>query len=486
MERKMESRIRVENQCHGSGVASSNQDALSVSTFCSISQLFVVPPSLKSLDLEEVKKFMVNYKEYERKVIDRRFLRHPSHLVSKSVWNFIQQRTWKKYMGILDDLDTDQFLEALMSIYHANCGLGWMALVKRARMRGGRSLSALFTYNDDFQFYSMAAGKAYAPSKRNIVRLYVEGLSDQWMRRELSVRDFDELVDCQRYAWELIDLFSRTSHLCDRNVRVVEGDCEKMFCSTSLTDWSMSRPVCPSSDKVLERSSIVATKVGNEEHVEWNQKRIIVKELMDVQEDKLDIISRTSTPQTNFSSAIQSNDEFQKEVTTKDIDYQESNIFESNDREGVMAPINMEMNCEYHSSPLKAVVRGAERELLFAEQRAWIKDDLREECLRLVNDQVEEVSCNYHQNIVSLVDEVIMVVLVKLIFAIVIMNVWTYVLTKLSENLSVDMSVSKNFVQISESKAKLKQVVRGIISACCKQLDAKKRGYVEYFVEALG
>jgi hypothetical protein len=52
-----------------------------------------------------------------------------------------------------------------------------------------------------------------------------------------------------------------------------------------------------------------------------------------------------------------------------------------------------------------------------------LENDLREECLRLVNDQVEEVSCKYHQNIVSLVDEVIMVVLVKLIIAIVIMNV---------------------------------------------------------------
>jgi hypothetical protein len=170
-----------------------------------MSQVFAAPPSLVDIELRSIRKFMDDFKDYKRKVPDPRLLHHPATMVSRSVLEVMKYRGSKRYELDLKRLEPDEFLKELLSIHNSTSGVGWMAMVKRARMQGG-SLSALFKYNDDFSFYVMAAGTKFALSVRETIKIYIEGLADPSIQAELRTREFDEMAECVMAAIELWDV----------------------------------------------------------------------------------------------------------------------------------------------------------------------------------------------------------------------------------------------------------------------------------------
>jgi len=111
----------------------------------------VKPPYLLDLEIENMKKFILEYKRYSQKC-PKQLLRSMQQFVLEEHLDIICSEDGMELEELMD-LARDDFITSVLRIHQANYSRKWILMIKTAKMeKYGLTLSANVQYIEDFKF----------------------------------------------------------------------------------------------------------------------------------------------------------------------------------------------------------------------------------------------------------------------------------------------------------------------------------------------
>jgi hypothetical protein len=127
----------------------------------------VKPPYLPDLEIESMKKFILEYKRYSQKC-PRQLLRNMQQFILEDHMEMIVSESGQEYDEIMD-LERDEFIGVMLHMHQAHSYRNWRLMVKNAKMeKSDLSLPTFAQYVEDFRFWVNAAGRAHRVPEKEI------------------------------------------------------------------------------------------------------------------------------------------------------------------------------------------------------------------------------------------------------------------------------------------------------------------------------
>jgi hypothetical protein len=123
----------------------------------------------------------------------------PEHLITIARINSILD------VEELREMPVDLFFEALCKIHNATMTGQWCRLVEEVKMRSTTwSLEAFIEYTEEFRMQMIIAGTSYAPPQKEIVKLFINGLSPKTLQFEIRKKNIESLDEAMDTASQVV------------------------------------------------------------------------------------------------------------------------------------------------------------------------------------------------------------------------------------------------------------------------------------------
>ena len=149
----------------------------------------VKPPHLAHLEVESMKKFILDYKRYGQK-FPRQLLWKMQQFILEDQLEVICDEDGREYEDIVE-LEKEEFIQIILRLHQANSSRKWKNQIY---------LNTYIQYMEDFKFWVLAAG--YFPEKE-IVKIFVSGIKPDIFR---------EWAQAWNFSWA--DLFAIIWDIC--------------------------------------------------------------------------------------------------------------------------------------------------------------------------------------------------------------------------------------------------------------------------------
>jgi len=138
----------------------------------------VKPPYLVDLEVDSMKKFILEYKRYSQKC-PRQLLRSIQQFVLEEHMEIICAEDGQELEEVME-LGRDEFISLMLKIHQADSSRDWRLLIKNAKMeKSDLSLTTYVQYVEDFRFWVNIAGRPHRIPDKKIVKLFVNGLKPE-------------------------------------------------------------------------------------------------------------------------------------------------------------------------------------------------------------------------------------------------------------------------------------------------------------------
>ena len=149
-----------------------------------LSMVNVKPPHLADLEVESMKKFILDYKRYSQKC-PRQLLRKMQQFILEEQLEVICDEDGREYEEIVE-LEKEEFIQVMLKIHQANSSRKWRSMIKNAKMeKSDLLLNTYVQYVEDFKFWVMAAGLPNRIPEIEIVKCFVNGLKPELFKEEM-------------------------------------------------------------------------------------------------------------------------------------------------------------------------------------------------------------------------------------------------------------------------------------------------------------
>ena len=156
-------------------------------------------PYLSDLELESMKKFILDYKRYSQRC-PQQLLRRMQQFILEEQLEVICEAAgiaWEE----VQELDKEEFILVMLQIHQANSSRKWRLMIKNAKMeKSDLSLNTYVQYVEDFKFWVMAAGLPNRIPEKEIVKCFVNGLKPELFKEEMFSKSCDTLVEVMAAA----------------------------------------------------------------------------------------------------------------------------------------------------------------------------------------------------------------------------------------------------------------------------------------------
>jgi hypothetical protein len=158
-----------------------------------LSMVNVKPPQLADLEVESMKKFILDFKRYAQRCPPQ-LLRRMQHFILEEHLEVIIENVGARRVDIMG-LDRDDFIEVMLQMHRANSSRKWRQMVKNAKMgKSDLSLSTFTQYVEDFRFWTLAAGQTHALPDKEVAKIFAQGLKPEVFKEEILSRMCDSLA----------------------------------------------------------------------------------------------------------------------------------------------------------------------------------------------------------------------------------------------------------------------------------------------------
>jgi hypothetical protein len=132
----------------------------------------VKPPQLADIEIESMKKFILEHKSYFQKCSEQLCWRM-QHFILEDHLDIIVDFGLHDQDEIMAQ-NRDDFIVKMLEMHQANSSSKWRLTMKNAKMeKQDLSLSTYTQYVDDFKFWMLTAGDAHKPPEKEIVKIFV-------------------------------------------------------------------------------------------------------------------------------------------------------------------------------------------------------------------------------------------------------------------------------------------------------------------------
>ena len=165
----------------------------------------VKPPMLEGLKISEIKAFYIAYRRYSSRCVVPQWKRKPGQLVLPEHLLTIATVNGLGDVDFLRDMEDEEFFTALCRIHNCTMATSWSLLVDQVKMKATVwSLEAFMEYVDDFRMQLRLAGDECAPPQKEIVKIFVNGLSPKSLQTEIRKRQFETLGVAAEQGVEIV------------------------------------------------------------------------------------------------------------------------------------------------------------------------------------------------------------------------------------------------------------------------------------------
>jgi hypothetical protein len=153
----------------------------------------VKSPQLADLEIESMKKFILDYKRYSQKCPEQ-LCRRMQYFILEDHLDIIAEFGLHDRDDIMV-LERDDFIVVMLEMHQANSSRKWQLMLKNAKMvKEDLSLSAYSQYVEDFKFWMKVAGDTHKIPDKEIVKIFVNGLKPEIYRDEIYSRACETMV----------------------------------------------------------------------------------------------------------------------------------------------------------------------------------------------------------------------------------------------------------------------------------------------------
>jgi len=178
----------------------------------------VKPPYLLDLEIDSMKKFILEYKRYSQKC-PRQLLRSMQQFVLEEHMEVVCSEAEMEMEEIME-LPRDDFITAMIKIHQADSSRYWRIMIRNAKMeKSDLSLTTYVQYVEDFRFWVNVAGRPHRIPDKEIAKCFVNGLKPELFREEMYARSFENLDDVIREAREELRTYRKITDISDRAKR---------------------------------------------------------------------------------------------------------------------------------------------------------------------------------------------------------------------------------------------------------------------------
>jgi hypothetical protein len=147
----------------------------------------IKPPQLADLEIESMKKFILDHKRYDQKCPEQ-LRRRMQHFVLEDHLDVMAEFALEDRDDIMT-LDRDEFIDLMLKMHNAHSSRKWRLMMKNANMeKSDLSLSTYSQYVEDFKFWMKAAGETHRLPEKEIVKIFVNGLKPEIFKEEIYSR----------------------------------------------------------------------------------------------------------------------------------------------------------------------------------------------------------------------------------------------------------------------------------------------------------
>ena len=120
----------------------------------------VKPPHLADLEVENMKKFILDYKRYMQKC-PRKLLQKMKQFISEEELEVICDKDGRDYENVVD-IRKEEFIQVMLRLHQANSSRKWRILVKNAKMeKSDLSLNTHEQYVEPGVFWEEIYSRAF-------------------------------------------------------------------------------------------------------------------------------------------------------------------------------------------------------------------------------------------------------------------------------------------------------------------------------------
>jgi len=154
----------------------------------------VTLPVWKDISQEEVRRFIRDYKNYEKQSPPGTARSFQSFLDEQDM-NAVAMKA-KKPVEQLERLSTEKFISKLCLLYQSRSLLQTQTMLKSAAMKSDRlDIRSVLAYVSDFRFQLKCCDGPYALKEKEAVKVFLQGVKPEVMRQELFVSPPDTLEE---------------------------------------------------------------------------------------------------------------------------------------------------------------------------------------------------------------------------------------------------------------------------------------------------
>ena len=127
----------------------------------------VKPPHLSDLEVESMKKFILDYKRYSQKC-PRQWLRKMQQFMLEEQLEVISDEDGRDYEEFVE-LEKEEIVQVMLKIHQANSSRKWWSMEIDKMEKSDLSLNIYVQYVEDFKFWVMVTWNAHRLPEKEIV-----------------------------------------------------------------------------------------------------------------------------------------------------------------------------------------------------------------------------------------------------------------------------------------------------------------------------
>ena len=182
-----------------------------------LSMVNVKPPQWVDLEIENMKKFILDYKRYAQKC-PQPLLRSMQQFILDEHLDVIIHSCGETRAYVMAQ-DRDNFTAIMLSIHNATSSRKWRLMMKNARMeKSDLSLSTFTQYVEDWRFWLLVCGREHAVPDREMAKIFVQGLKPDIFREEISSRACGDLATAIRESRDELATYRDLLDITDEEV----------------------------------------------------------------------------------------------------------------------------------------------------------------------------------------------------------------------------------------------------------------------------
>ena len=132
----------------------------------------VKPPYLSDLEIESMKKFILEYKRYSQKC-PRQRLRSMQQFVLEEHMDVLCSEAGMELEEIME-LARDDFITSMLRLHQDSSSRRWRLMIKNAKMeKTDLTVSTYVQYVEDYKFWANVTGRPHRLSDREIAKFFV-------------------------------------------------------------------------------------------------------------------------------------------------------------------------------------------------------------------------------------------------------------------------------------------------------------------------